>query len=182
MNEYEQQAKDFCTKTNTTIKVDWLKYDKYFPDDKENRDIYGITLIKGQMSYYFTFGQSINNSGFKLRYKSGTAKGKEVHYMWEEQAIKESKHDKKLFEKFCIKTFGSMGNLEIVPPEQPTEYDILTGITKNNPETFENFCSEYGYDSDSIKALDTYKKVQDEWYNIERLYSLKEIEMMQEVQ
>lgn len=182
MDEYEKQAYTFCVRTNTTIKVDWLRYDKYFPSDTQRRDIYGITLKKGEMTYYFTFGQSIAESGFKLRYKSGIAKGKEIKYTWEEQAILDSKHDIKTFTKIVVNKLNSLGNLEIIPPTTPTEYAILSCITKNNPETFKNFCQDYGYNEDSIQALEIYKKVQDEWYNIERLYSPKEIEMLQEVQ
>lgn len=64
---------------------------------------------------------------------------------------------------------------------KPTMYDILTCLTKYNPETFENFCSEYGYNTDSIKALNTYKAVQREFNGVNRLFS-DILEELQEIQ
>ena len=64
---------------------------------------------------------------------------------------------------------------------EPTMYDILTCLTKYNPETFENFCGEYGYNTDSIKALETYKAVQREFNGVNRLFS-DVLEQLQEIQ
>jgi hypothetical protein len=64
---------------------------------------------------------------------------------------------------------------------EPTMYDILTCLTKYDPETFEFFCGEYGYNTDSIKALKTYKAVQREFNGINRLFS-DILEQLQEIQ
>jgi hypothetical protein len=98
---YEKQAEDFMTKTGTTLKVKFQKYDKHFADDKGKRDIYRITLKRAGQSYTFSFGQSIVNTGKGI---------------------------------------------------QPTAYDVLTCLTKYDPESFDNFCAEYGYDNDSRKV------------------------------
>ena len=63
----------------------------------------------------------------------------------------------------------------------PTMYDILATLTKYNPETFENFCGEYGYNTDSIKALNTYKAVKREFNGVNRLFS-DILEQLQEIQ
>lgn len=52
----------------------------------------------------------------------------------------------------------------------PTMYDILSCIEKYNPECFEDFCSEYGYDTDSRKAYKTYLAVCKEYNAVERLF------------
>lgn len=62
INEYEQKAIDFLKNTNVTIKIKFLKYDFYFQDDKEKRDIYKITLKRENKIYSFNFGQSIINT------------------------------------------------------------------------------------------------------------------------
>lgn len=64
---------------------------------------------------------------------------------------------------------------------EPTMYDILTTLTKYDPETFEDFCSEYGYNTDSIKALNTYKAVQREFNGVNRLFN-DILEELQEIQ
>ena len=52
----------------------------------------------------------------------------------------------------------------------PTAYDVLAALTKYDPENFDNFCSEYGYDTDSRKAEKIYKAVQKEYDNIISLF------------
>lgn len=64
---------------------------------------------------------------------------------------------------------------------EPTMYDILTCLTKYNPETFESFCMEYGYNPDSIKALNTYKAVKREFHGVNRLFG-DILEQLQEIQ
>lgn len=63
----------------------------------------------------------------------------------------------------------------------PTMYDVLTCLTKYDPETFVHFCREYGYDFDSINALKTYKAVQREFNGVNRLFS-DILEQLQEIQ
>jgi len=63
----------------------------------------------------------------------------------------------------------------------PTMYDVLTCLTKYNPETFEHFCREYGYNFDSINALKTYKAVKREFKGVNRLFA-DVLEQLQEIQ
>ena len=52
----------------------------------------------------------------------------------------------------------SMGSAHIVPPTVSDVLDCLAsdGSGLYNGETFEQWCAEYGYDTDSRKALRTY--------------------------
>jgi hypothetical protein len=52
----------------------------------------------------------------------------------------------------------------------PTAYDVLACLTTYDPGTFENFCSDFGYDEDSRKAEKVYKAVCKEWAGVERLF------------
>ena len=63
----------------------------------------------------------------------------------------------------------------------PTAYDVLACLTKYDPGTFDEFCSEYGYNTDSRQAFKTYKAVVREWKNIEKLFSPEQIEALQEI-
>ena len=65
--------------------------------------------------------------------------------------------------------------------KEPTMYDVLACLTKYDPGTFENFCSDYGYDTDSRSAERTYKAVCKEWQAVERLFG-DIIEELQEIQ
>lgn len=65
--------------------------------------------------------------------------------------------------------------------EEPTMYDILTCLEKYESRDFEDFCSNYGYDTDSIKALKTYKAVDREYKAVNRLFG-DVMEELQEIQ
>ena len=129
-NEYLESAKRFLYKTHTEITVTFLRHGQYFPDDKETRNIYQITLANGKGKWTFTFGQSIHGS------KQGFA---------------------------------------------PNAYDVLACLTKSDPGTFENFCSDYGYGTDSRNAHKIWRAVTKEWKSIKKLFTDKEIEELQEI-
>ena len=65
--------------------------------------------------------------------------------------------------------------------EAPTMYDILTCLEKYENANFDDFCSNYGYNNDSIKALKTYKAVSKEYKNVFRLFG-DIMEELQEIQ
>jgi hypothetical protein len=64
---------------------------------------------------------------------------------------------------------------------EPTAYDVLACLTKYDPYSFENFCADFGYDLDSRKAEKTFKMVQKEFENVQRLFG-DVIEKLQEIQ
>ena len=61
--DYQKQATDFMEETETTMKTTYIEHEKHFPDDKERRDIWRITLRRHGKSYSFKYGQSIANAG-----------------------------------------------------------------------------------------------------------------------
>ena len=133
MSEYTKQAEQFLKETDTEFKAEFLTNDLYFPDDKEPRDIYKITIIRKNKGIYwvFKFGQSIKDSNGETK---------------------------------------------------PTAYDVLAGLTNYDPDTFEEFCTSFGYDEDSRKAEKVYNAVVKEWDNVKRCWDEKEIEKLQEIQ
>ena len=60
----------------------------------------------------------------------------------------------------------------------PSMYNVLACLTKYYVGSFEDFCSEFGYDTDSRKAERTYKAVCKEFAAVERLFS----DVMEELQ
>lgn len=61
---------------------------------------------------------------------------------------------------------------------EPTIYDILTCLTKYDPGSFEDFCSDFGYDEDSRSAEKTYKDVVKEYKAMRRLFTEEELEVL----
>lgn len=54
---------------------------------------------------------------------------------------------------------------------KPNIYDVLSCLIKYDVGSFDNFCSEFGYDTDSRKAEKIYKLVCKEFEGVERVFS-----------
>lgn len=54
--------------------------------------------------------------------------------------------------------------------KKPSKYDILACLTKSDPGSFEDFCSDFGYDSDSRKAYHIYEAVCKEWQGVKEVF------------
>jgi hypothetical protein len=177
--DYQKQANDFLMETGTEFKAEFLRHGKHFDDDKETRDIYQITLTREKRSYSFNFGQSINNSEYLIK---NVNTGRITHQVKRDKVTVTRK------ETFSLRMavgrvlgFPLQSCDELIEPSAPTAYDVLACITKSDPGTFENFCGEFGYNTDSIKAEKTYRAVMDEWQNIKALWLDSEIERLQEI-
>ncbi len=57
-NEYDYRAAKFLENTGTTFKAELIKNDFHFEGDDLKRDIYRITLQRGNRQFNFDFGQS----------------------------------------------------------------------------------------------------------------------------
>lgn len=154
MTDYQKQALDFLSATQTEFKAEFLENGPHFYGDKESRDIYQVTFSRNGRKFKLRFGQSIAKSGFYAQY------GRQKIALPMEK-LQDKKHDLLLWVKWKTKAsdFGSVKSDSIHYPEPPTEYDVLACLTKNEVGTFENFCSEFGYDTDSRTAKKTYKAV-----------------------
>jgi len=73
MSEYDQQAEKFLKDTNTKFTFKFLKRGFHFDDDKEQRNIYLITLKRGDREFKFNFGDSIANTNDFSRLKEVSA-------------------------------------------------------------------------------------------------------------
>lgn len=174
ISTYEKQAQDFLEKTGVKMDVKFIKHDFHFTGDKEKRDIYQIELKRGSRSFSVMFGQSLNDSGF--------------YYTKGRQKIEiDRKHleNKNLHTLIRSKDYSFLNNgkSDIIHfPKAPTAYDFLACLTKYDPGTFENFCSEFGYDTNSKKAEKTYQAVKEEYLNVCSLFNDEEMNELQEIQ
>ena len=179
MNEYEQQANEFLKETGTEFKAEFLKHGFHFPDDTDKRDIYEITLKRGSREFKFNFGQSIANSGFKIINKTNN---KVLKYGWEDEALKYANNDLKKFKAFVFDKFRVMGCLKVTELKTPSVYDVLACLQSYEVGSFKDFCDEFGYNEDSIKAEKIYYAVLNEYNNLKLLYSDEELLKLGEIQ
>lgn len=178
MSEYEEQAEKFLEDTRTEFKAEFLKHGKHFEgDEEEERDIYLISLKRGGREYKFEFGQSIAESGFKLM-NPNTG---EVKYLWFDKLTYNQDRNEKKLRMDIVNKIGNLGCFYIKFGSKPTAYGVLACLTTSDPETFADFCDNFGYDTDSIKADKVYRGVVEEWNNVKMLFSDSEIEELGEI-
>jgi hypothetical protein len=63
----------------------------------------------------------------------------------------------------------------------PTAYSLLACLQKSDVSTFKDFCSDFGYSDDSIRALETYRAVQEEFEKVRRFFTAAELEQLQDI-
>lgn len=64
---------------------------------------------------------------------------------------------------------------------KPTAYDVLACIEKNDPGTFEDFCGDFGYDTDSRRAFEVYMAMQEQYSKLSRFLTAKELQEVREI-
>jgi len=180
ISEYENQALTFLKKTKTSLVARYLKHDSYFEGEKETRDIYQIMLKRGEYVYSFEFGQSLKKSV----YYSLDAKFKlnilHNFFVCEDDAKRKIEQIYTL-NKNRLDIRHDPINIIKHEREAPNNYDILACLTKYDPGTFENFCSDFGYNTDSKKDERIYNSAVDEYMNLKALFTDEELELMNEI-
>ena len=172
---YEKQAMDFLEKTGCKMTITYKENRKYFPGDKETRDVYDVKIERGTRKFKFELGNSMKNSEFFAVY--GKAK-----YPIPASFREKSNSEIALYVKRNLQfDFGTAKADHIVRPVKPSEYSILACLTKYDPESFENFCKEFGYDEDSRTTERTYNSVVKEWQNVCMIWADNEIEELREI-
>lgn len=175
-SEYDKQADFFLKATGATIGTKYIETGKHFPGDTDDRDIYKVTIARGTRKYTFRFGQSVNDSG-KYRVSKGgfgvaESKGMKVY----KGAGLFFSHEKPKSSEFIKGDFTENKDFAA-----PSAYDVIAAVQKSDPGTFEDFCADFGFDTDSRTAERTYKAVVDEYRNIAMLFSDDELEAIQEI-
>lgn len=177
--DYNKQANDFLSKTGATMKINFSHNGKHFDDDKQNRDIYEITISKGKRAHTFNFGQSIAKSGLRLQMGK-----KEIFIQLPDShkhlMLKRNETALRYWIKYHIES-NILPFDKIIYPEQPTPYDVLACLQKYDVGSFEDFCNDFGYDTDSRNAEKTYKAVCNEYKNLCRIFTDDEMVLMREI-
>lgn len=161
---YEQQAIDFLLKTGAIMEITFSNFGKHWEGDKEERDIYNVTISRNGRQYTFKFGNSLNASGRYIVRNHG----KDMHFQ-----------DRAAATRFASSVFDVKNNPNF---KAPTYYDVLAVLTKTDPGLFQDFCDEFSYDTDSRRAERTYNAVRDEYLHLANIFSNDELEQMQEIQ
>jgi hypothetical protein len=196
MNIQTHAARNFLKVTKSSLTIEYYDYNYHFEGDKDKRDVYNVVLKRGNRKYAFKFGQSIACSGYFLTVFS-TGRAAQVFDGDDRFIFTDKKPKAKKFrtvvkkidnaEKWisttdsCRDYFYELGSRWDCFRKLPSAYSVLACMVTNDPGTFEEFCLDYGYSDDSIKALKIYNGVVDEFKSLRTLYSDDELCMLGEI-
>lgn len=152
MDEYIKQATEFLQKTHAKMKIEYVGLAVNKEwKEKEKRCLYEITLTSPRGSMTFNFWDSIRNT--KIR-------------------------------TMPFEAYNVQANKELAAKKKaavPSVYDVLACLQKYDPGTFEDFCSDCGYDEDSRTAERIYFAVQKEYTQLARLFTPEQMEELSEI-
>lgn len=166
MNEYDKQARAFLDATGVKFSAKFAYYGAYFDGDEEKRDVYYIVLERGDRSYGFTFGQSIQNSCPWIH--NAAVKNPYRKYKGEIRKHDLSSHDRGAFVR--NKHYRA-----------PSAYDVLACLDPFCPDTFKEFCWMFGYNEDSRAAEKTFNACREQSSQLRALFNSEECEQLAEI-
>ncbi len=149
-------TKTWLEQTDSKLRITFDRTGPFFDDDNQKRDVYSVELSRGGRTYTLQFGQSVAQSA-QWRWESDWATTKYA--------------------------FGPVRPIHgdykpNVDRRQPSAGSVLMCLEYNNPGTFEEFCDEYGYDTDSRKAERTWRACGDQYLALAGMYSPDELEAL----
>lgn len=170
MNEYLKQAKKFLNKANAKCEIVYggISRNENWRE-KEKRNWYDVTITTPRGKMTFTFWDSIHNTEISTMTLEEYAKKKLRYNRFEDMPYNEK-----------VKAKNNLARLKT--EAVPDEYDVLACLEKYDPGTFEDFCSEFGYDEDSRTAERIYIAVIKEYKNLTRIFTEEQMEESREIQ
>ena len=167
--DYQKQAEEFLSEANASMKIDYVgeAVNQNWKEDTL-RPLYEVTIFtpRGHMS--FKFWDSIHNLQI-MRMSLKAYAEKRYNLQFHELTTDEIANAKSELEEKKNKA-------------HPTPYDVLACMQKYDPETFEEFCSEFGYDEDSRSAERIYIGAMQEYKQLARIFSEEEMEKLREIE
>ena len=147
------------TLENTEITIRVVGEDKFFDDDKEDRLILRVSIRRHERQINFRFGMSIRDT--KIIDENRMPGNIKIN----------------LFAGERINSFAQL-RVEKKKVKNHLLYQILTCIRSEYfcPDTFNDFCSEFGYDTDSRKAEKTFFSLQEQSKKLQTIFTAEEIE------
>lgn len=170
MNEYTLQAKRFLENCNAQMTINYMGLRNSNWDD-ELHDFYMVNIVtpKGTMTVNFydsLYNTQLNNLSFDKLYEKRTN-----HYYDSLQL-----HERTKFIKQIKKEREE---------RKVTEYDILSSLEKYDVGSMDEFKQEFGYEINNAKDLtnfiNTYNAVVEQYRDICRCFTTKQIEALREI-
>lgn len=180
MTDYKKQGEDFLTETGTTMEVVETVPQKsplWCKEGEKHGIQYAVKLKNERYSYTFDFWGSIADAEMLDIAKDIEGRG----------FMTQSPRAYKLADFLSVKqkgyswTLGAHVVQKTKEAIKPDAYTVLSCLNVFSGDTFEDFCGDFGYDVDSIQAEKTYRAVQEQDRALRRLFTMEQLEKLQEI-
>jgi hypothetical protein len=181
---FDEQAAAFVAGTGLTITKIYLGHRPYFDGEDEQRAVWEITFSReGRKAYTWTFGDSVKDSYVVHDLNTALMRAQPIP-PWVYGSLSFKAALRLGGGTFSVRDQSKVTHSFRLSPAhpEPSDYSLLAAVEKYAPDTFDEFCSDYGYDTDSRKALDTYQQVQKQAAAIRRMFTEAELEKLAEIQ
>lgn len=167
VNEYDKQANDFLDKHGVSCNIERVGLEVKHDWDSASHMKYRVTLKRLDKVMSYDFFDSIHNTGILTRSKDEWAR----------------KIYGRFYEGLSTSEKNSLNRLINKEKEKatPGAYDVLACLVTSDPGIFDDFCNEFGYDSDSVKAFNIYRAVQEQYRDLCRVFTQEQLEELGEI-
>ena len=169
MTEYQAQAKQFLTDCDATMEIKFIgkEVPTHWQGETKPHNKYQFTITTPKGKYTSYFWNSLNNTEISEMTADDVAKKiYRAHY----DVLRIHEKTKVLKELQARKAEA-----------KPTEYDILACVEKYSYDSFSDFCSEFGYSTDSISARETFLACGEEYAGLRRIFTEEQMEKLREI-
>lgn len=169
MTEYQAQAKSFLANCKATMEINFVgrEIPSHWLGETKPHNKYQFTITTPKGKYTSYFWDSLHNTEVS-----------EVSERTYAQQKYKTSYD-------CLRSHEkAKARAELVKLKAnaiPTEYDILAAVEKYNYDSFSDFCSEFGYSTDSISARETFLACGEEYAGLRRIFTEEQMEKMREI-
>lgn len=169
MTEYQAQAKSFLANCKATMEINFVGREipsHWLGETKpHNKYQFTITTPKGKYTSYF-LDSLYNTEVSEMTADDFACKRYKARY----DVLRGYERTNVLRELRKLKENAI-----------PTEYDILAAVEKYSYDSFSDFCSEFGYSTDSISARETFLACGEEYAGLRRIFTEEQMEMLREI-
>ena len=177
MNEYEKQAIDFLKETGTAFEIIYQYTGPHFSGETDHRDVYRFTLKNSKGEYSSTFGDSIRNTERRELATRKPLRNTDIYGATRTKALRAGLLDKD----------GRLSTSALLKARnyKPSAYDILSCLEKYCPDTFEEFCDDYGYNdlplTEYSRIMQIFQNCKDQERALKKLFTPEQMEKLADI-
>lgn len=182
----DEKAAAFLAATGVKVEKRYTGHRPHWSGDTEQRAVWQITLRRESSPgmparvWSFTFGDSLADS-WQVSWTWGKFPG------W--RFVADAPHEVTRAADFhgsltraARAGGGRFSSFEFRPAHrEPSDFDVLSCLDKGDGQSFADFCYEFGYNTDSRKALATWEAVEEERAQLRRMFTPAERNALAEI-